>query len=55
MDWSWQQWFMAVYVVLHVIAAVTLRGRPRIPWNGWAIAFQAMLLIFVLYSAGFWK
>jgi hypothetical protein len=53
--WGWQQWFMVCnYAILLAIAAVA-HGEKRPPWSFPAVFIGAVVDVFVLGTAGFFR
>lgn len=56
-SWGAPQFVLAGFYALVFLASYTLHGRPKpdLVWNGWSVAFQALLFIIVLGWGGFWS
>lgn len=50
-DWGWPQWVYIILMVLTLVANISLHGKERPPYNGWA-GLSGFLLSFILLAFG---
>jgi hypothetical protein len=55
-EWGGAQWVMAGLIVLDIILAIVMDGRPRSPtWSGTSSLLNVIMLVTILWWGGFWS
>jgi len=51
-NWNWAMWAFVILTLLSWGACVSMHGKPRDAYNGWARTVDLLIIFILLYFAG---